>query len=445
MELAIRLLQQALFIGVLALAGRFIAQRARFIWRNIHLGRSFTVTGNPRERLGNMLRLAFGQQKMFDRPIVGLLHLAIYAGFLLINLEVAEIVLDGILGTHRLFLYLLPLPLYRFLIDFFEVMALGVVVSCVLFFSRRNIMRLARFQMPELKGWPSRDANIILVWEVALMACLYTMNATDSILQGREVPHYEAVGSFVISGYLVPLFDGLSTGALMAVERLAWWVHILGILAFAVYVTYSKHLHIFLAFPNTYFGKLTPNGEMENMPAITAEVASMVGIPVPQGAAGADASGTFGAKDVQDLRWVNLLNAYSCTECGRCTSVCPANLTGKLLSPRKVMMDTRDRLEELGRAKDAQGADFHDGKALYGDYLSKEEIMACTSCNACVQACPISIDPLNIILEIRRYIAMEESGTPHEWNLMFQNLENSQSPWAFPAADRFKWADELKS
>ncbi|GAA4832852.1 4Fe-4S dicluster domain-containing protein [Algivirga pacifica] len=443
MENPIQIAQQALFVLVLGAAGYLLFKRGSFIRRNILLGKEVEQPGDKGARIRNTILIAFGQKKMFERPLAGIMHFTIYAGFLLINLEVLEIVLDGLLGTHRLFAGIFG-DFYSFLINFFETIALLVVLACVAFLARRNIMRLPRFHKPEMKGWPTSDANIILIWEIVLMFALYTMNATDSILQSRGAEHYPVVGEFAISQSLIPLYQGLSNTVLIAVERTAWWMHIIGIMAFAVYITYSKHLHIFLAFPNTYFANLEAKGKMKNMDSVTNEVKLMMGLPAEEGNEEEEV-GTFGAKDVQDLTWVNVLNAYSCTECGRCTSVCPANLTGKKLSPRKIMMDTRDRAEEIGKNIDQHGEGHDDGKALYGDYISKEELMACTSCNACVDACPINIDPLSIILDMRRYVAMEESGTPMEWNAMFQNIENNQAPWAFPPTDRFKWADEIKS
>jgi ferredoxin len=367
----------------------------------------------------------------------------IYVGFLVINLEVLEFVLDGLLGTHRLFAPLLG-GVYTVAINVFEFLAVAVLVSCVAFLVRRNVMKVERFTKPELKGWAALDANLILVIEIILMFAILTMNATDQLLAVRGDAHYLALGPLFFSSFLQPLFEGLSTGALLAVERFAWWFHIVGILAFAVYVTYSKHLHIFLAFPNTWHSNLKPKGEMTNMPEVTQEVNMMLGIPVENPSAAPAEIGRFGAKDINDLSWVNVLNAYSCTECGRCTSECPANLTGKKLSPRKIMMDVRDRAEEVGKSLDVGGLGLADGKSLLGDYITKEEINACTSCNACVEACPINIDPLSIILQMRRYVAMEESGTPAQWNAMFQNMETSFSPWKFSPSDRFNWADKLK-
>ena len=449
-QIAVTLFQIFCFIGGLAAVSFILAGRIKFIKRNILLGKSIGLTGEEKsERLKKMFLLAFGQRKMFDKPFVGLLHFAIYAGFLIVNIEVLEIVLDGIFGTHRLFSGFLG-GLYPLLINFFETLALLVVVSCVIFYTRRNVAKIERFHKPEMKGWPFKDANIILVWEVVLMFFLLTMNATDSILQTRAAEsvfvqeHYHQVGSFAISQLLIPLYEGFDTYTLVFIERAAWWVHIFGIFGFAIYVTYSKHLHIMLAFPNTYYMDLKPRGEIENMPEVTKEVKIMLGELEDDGSGAEDEFPSFGAKEVTDLSWKNLMDAYSCTECGRCTAECPANQTGKKLSPRKIMMDTRDRLEEYGKNIDANQGEFKDdGKKLYGDYVSKEELMACTTCNACVEACPVSINPLDIILKMRRYVAMEESDTPQSWNMMFQNIENNFAPWAFSASDRFNWADEL--
>jgi heterodisulfide reductase subunit C len=439
-----QVVQQILFLLALAAAGYFIGQRIKTIRNTILLGRDEDRSDRPEERRAMMLRIAFGQQKMFDRPLIGLMHFVVYAGFLLINVEVLEIVLDGLLGTHRLFAPILG-DTYPLLINFFETMAFGVLVVCVIFLVRRNISKVERLQSTrhrELSGFPEIDANTILFSEIILMFFLLSMNAADSVLQSRGVEHYHPVGTFAFSGFLKPIFEGWNTTALIAYERLAWWLHILGILAFAVYVTYSKHLHIFLAFPNTYFSNLEAKGQMANMPSVTQEVKIMLGLEQPASDAPAEI-GRFGAKDIKDLTWKNLMDAYSCTECGRCTSQCPANLTGKALSPRKIMMDTRDRLEEVGRNMTQNKGQFvDDGKSLYGDYISAEELRACTTCNACVQECPINISPLDIILQLRRYQIMEESDAPGSWNAMFSNLENNQAPWKFSPADRFNWAQK---
>jgi len=443
-----QIVQQLLFVVALGLTSWLISKRIGIIKKTIQLGKAVDRTDRPAERLSTMLRVAFAQKKMFDRPLVGLMHFVIYTGFLLINVEVLEIVLDGVLGTHRLFAPLLG-DFYPILINFFEFLAVGVLTVCVIFLIRRNITKVERLQPArhrELNGWPVLDANTILGIEIVLMLAILSMNAADSLLQERGVEHYPLVGGFFFSGFLQPIFKNLSDGALVAVERIAWWAHILGIFGFALYVTYSKHLHIFLAFPNTYFTNLTPKGEMLNMPDITKEVKIMLGLEQPDANEVPAEIGRFGAKDVADLSWKNLMDAYSCTECGRCTSACPANITGKKLSPRKIMMDTRDRLEDVGKNMLANGGEFKDdGKSLLGDYISEEEILACTTCNACVQECPVLINPLEIILQLRRYKIMDEAQAPGSWNAMFNNLETNQAPWKFSPDDRFNWADNLKS
>ena len=448
-------LQQILFAIVLGVTGWFIYQRIKIIRDTIRLGRPEDRSDRPAERLGTMLRIAFGQKKMFDRPIVGIMHFILYAGFLLINIEVLEIVLDGLSGQHRMFAPFFG-TFYLYLLGFFEFLAVGVLIVCIVFLLRRDVVKVERLQATrhrEMKGWPKLDGNLILIYEIVLMIAILTMNAADSVLQDMHSEHYTQTGSFLFSQFLKPLFAGWSEPSLIALERGAWWFHIVGILGFAVYVTYSKHLHIALAFPNTYFARLIPKGEMQNMPAITKEVKIMLGVATP-GVEQPDTAevplpateiGRFGAKDVMDLSWKNLMDSYSCTECGRCTEACPANITGKKLSPRKIMMDTRDRLEEVGRNMQTNKGQFvDDGKSLLGDYILQEEILACTTCNACVQECPILINPLDIILQLRRFQIMEESKAPASWNAMFSNLETSQAPWKFSPADRFNWAESLK-
>jgi ferredoxin len=441
------LLQQILFVLVAATAIGLFAKKAGRIRRNILLGQDEDFSDNPGVRWKNMLLLAFGQKKMFRNPLVAMIHLVIYAGFVIINIEVLEIAIDGLLGTHRVF-YRFGGPVYLFLIDAFEVLALGVLLACIIFLCRRNILKLRRFLSHDLDGWPRSDANYILLTEIVLMTLFLTMNAADTLLQSRGYGHYggHTTGDFVISQALHPLLNGFSDHSLAVLERVCWWLHIVGIFAFLNYLPYSKHLHILLAFPNAYYARLAPEGKLRNMPVIQQEVLYAVqpelAPPAPAAGEAASPPPRFGAKDVFDLSWRNLLDAYSCTECGRCSAACPANLTGKLLSPRKIMMSTRDRLEEVGKNISANGSYKDDGKNLL-NYISVEELRACTTCNACVEECPVSISPLEIIVEMRRALVMEDSNVPQEWTGLFGNIENNFAPWKFSPDDRDKWTTEV--
>ena len=430
-----------LFIIVLTFGVGFFVKNVKKLIRNIKLGQDTNVSDNKSQRWKNMAMIALGQSKMVRRPIAGLLHVIVYIGFVIINIEVLEIIIDGIFGTHRIGLKVLPESIYGFLIGSFEVLAALVFVSVIIFWLRRNIIKLQRFWKPEMTKWPKSDGNFILYFEMVLMALFLIMNATDVLFQDINSGN-------IISQYITPLFSGLSESTLHLIERSAWWLHIVGILIFLNYLYYSKHLHILLAFPNTYYGKLTPKGQFNNVEAVTKEVKMMMDPNIDPFAAPTDdgneeVPAKFGASDVQDLSWVNLLNAYTCTECGRCTSECPANLTGKKLSPRKIMMDTRDRLEEVGKNIDANNGEFKDdGKQLLDNYITREELWACTTCNACVEACPVSIDPLSIILEMRRYLVMEQSAAPAELNNMMTNIENNGAPWPYSQMDRLNWKNE---
>ena len=434
-----------IFALCLGIASFFFGRNVIKVRRNIMLGRDIDRSDRSRDRWMTMARVALGQSKMVVRPVAGFLHILVYVGFVIINIEVLEIVIDGLIGTHRVFAFMGAF--YSFLIGSFEILAFLVLVACVLFIIRRNVLQIKRFVMQEMKGWPKLDANLILIFEVVLMSAFLLMQGADLALQNLGADHYVKAGSFPISSFLLPLFDGMSIEAIVMIERACWWFHILGILAFLNYLPYSKHFHIILAFPNTYYSNLEPKGSFTNMASVKNEVQMMMDPNADPYAAPAEVDdaedpGRFGAKDVNDLNWVQLMNAYSCTECGRCTSECPANQTGKLLSPRKIMMDTRDRLEEFGAHVSANGKDGDDGKSLLDDYITREELWACTSCNACTQACPINIDPLSIILDMRRYLVMEESAAPTELNMMFTNVENNGAPWQFPAVDRLNWKDE---
>ncbi len=434
-----QILQQVIFIALTAFAVILFARNARIIRRNILLGQDEDLTDNPGMRWKNLILLAFGQKKMFRNPLVAVMHFIIYAGFIIINIEVLEIGLDGVFGTHRMFLPYTGI-FYSFLINFFEILAVGVLAVCVIFLIRRNIIKLKRFISKDLDGWPRSDANLILIIEIILMTLFLTMNSADRALQLKGEAHYADTGNFIFSGIIAPLFNNFSATTLLAIERSSWWLHIIGIFAFLNYLPYSKHLHILLAFPNAYYGKLEPSGQMDNMPNVQNEVKYMMQPELaPTGEA---APMKFGAKDVFDLSWKNLMDAYSCTECGRCSAACPATQTGKLLSPRKIMMDTRDRLEIVGKNITANKQFVDDGKNLFS-HITTEELRACTSCQACVQECPVSISPLDIILEMRRSLIMEDSNAPQEWNVMFGNIENNFAPWKFSPDDRDKWVEEM--
>ncbi|AUC22687.1 MULTISPECIES: (Fe-S)-binding protein [Polaribacter] len=434
-------LPNIIFALALALGLSFFVMNIRKLFRNIKLGKEVNRTDKKPERLKNMMMIALGQSKMVKRPFSGALHIIVYVGFIIINIEVLEIIIDGLFGTHRVFQGLLGNGIYGFLIGVFEVLAVLVFVAVIVFWLRRNISNIKRFLSKEMKGWPKNDGNYILYFEMVLMTLFLVMNATDASFQQAGVGN-------TISQFIAPLFDGFSPEGLHTIERTAWWIHILGILVFLNYLYYSKHLHILLAFPNTYFANLNPKGQFTNLDSVTTEVKLMMDPDADPYAAPAEGAEEaipekFGASDVADLNWVQLLNAYTCTECGRCTSSCPANLTGKELSPRKIMMDTRDRLEEVGRNIDAnKGVFVDDGKQLLNDYISPEELWACTSCNACVEECPVNIDPLSIIMDMRRYLVMEESAAPQELNMMMTNIENNGAPWQYNQQDRLNWANE---
>ena len=432
---------QILFILLAAASIWLFSKNIKQVIRNIRLGKNDLGNDNASQRWKNVLLIAFGQKKMFRNPLVAVLHFFVYAGFIIINIEVLEIVLDGMLGTHRLFADTLG-GLYKVLINSFEILAVLVLLGCVIFLIRRNIIRLKRFISRDLDGWPRSDANYILITEIILMTLFLTMNSTDRALQLRGHEGYLNTGDFVVSGFIAGNLNGLSTPTLVFLERFCWWLHIIGIFAFLNYLPYSKHLHILLAFPNTYYARLSSFGKMNNMPAVQNEV--LYAMQPEQAPADAAPPAKFGAKDVFDLGRKNLMDAYSCTECGRCSAACPATQTGKLLSPRKIMMDTRDRMEEVGKNIRANKQFKDDGKNLFS-YITIEELRACTACQACVQECPVAISPLEIIFELRRSLIMEDSNAPQEWNAMFSNVENNFAPWKLSPDERDKWAQEMKN
>lgn len=441
-------LDNILFAILLIIGFGFFASSVKKIIRNINLGVDVNCKDNPKARWKNMAMIALGQSKMVKRPIAGVLHIIVYVGFIIINIELLEIIIDGLFGTHRVFAPYLG-PVYDVLIGSFEILALLVLIAVIVFWTRRNIIRLKRFINPDLNGFPKSDANYILYFEVVLMTLFLLMNASDLHLQ--NVPggfsHFHKAGSFPVSQFIAPIFNGMSNELVMLLCEAFWWLHIIGILIFMNYLYFSKHLHILLAFPNTYFANLNPEGQFDNLESVTKEVKLMMdpnadpfaAAPVDENAA----PSKFGASDVQDLNWVQLLNAYTCTECGRCTSSCPANQTGKKLSPRKIMMDTRDRLQEVGKNIDTNNGVFvPDNKSLLNDYITPEELWACTSCNACVEECPVNISPLSIIMDMRRYLVMEQSAAPMPLNAMMTNIENNGAPWQYNQQDRLNWKNE---
>ena len=437
----IEILPNIIFSFLLVISLGFFARNIRKLIRVINLGKPVDRSDNPGKRLSNMIRIALGQSKMVSKPISGALHVIVYLGFIIINIEVLEILIDGVTGSHRFFSKYFNTTIYNFLIASFEIFALLVLISVIIFWTRRNLLKIKRFLSSEMKGWPKFDADNILYFEVVLMILFLSMNATDLILQERNFEGYYSAGSFPVSSFMVPIFDSFSTSTVYSLERVFWWSHIIGIFFFLNYLYYSKHLHILLAFPNTYYANLEEKGKFDVLESVKNEVLLMF---YPEKASQNNQSvDKFGASDVLDLNWVQLMNAYSCTECGRCTSECPANLTGKKLSPRKIMMDTRDRLEKVSKNISNNNGEFiDDGDRLLDNYISKEELWACTSCNACVEACPINIDPLSIIMDMRQYLIMEESSAHPDLNNMMNNIENNGAPWPYNQQDRELWIQE---
>ena len=437
----IKILPNIIFTFLLIFSLGFFARNIKKLITVINLGKPVNRSDNPLKRLSNMIRIALGQSKMVTKPISGALHVIVYLGFIIINIEVLEILIDGVTGSHRFFSKYFSTSIYNFLIASFEIFALLVLISVIIFWTRRNLLKIKRFLSSEMKGWPKFDADNILYFEVVLMLLFLSMNATDLILQERNYEGYYSAGSFPVSSFMVPIFDSFSTSTIYSLERVFWWSHIIGIFFFLNYLYYSKHLHILLAFPNTYYANLEEKGKFDVLESVKNEVLLMF---YPEKASQNNQSvDKFGASDVLDLNWVQLMNAYSCTECGRCTSECPANLTGKKLSPRKIMMDTRDRLEKVSiNISNNNGEFIDDGDRLLDNYISKEELWACTSCNACVEACPINIDPLSIIMDMRQYLIMEESSAHPDLNNMMNNIENNGAPWPYNQQDRELWIQE---
>ena len=441
------MISSIIFIVLFLAAASFFTINVRKVRRNILLGKDIDRTDKISERIKTMVLVAFGQKKMFERPIPALLHLFLYVAFVITQIELIEIIYDGAVGSHREFRPFLG-SFYTFLVSFIEILSVLAFIGTIAFLSRRNLLKVPRLVKSELNGWPKLDANLILIAELTLICFIFMMNGADEVLYTRGLSHAQNLGDgslgLTISSHLGPvLFGGLEEHSLHIVERIGWWGHIMMVFGFLNYLPYSKHFHILLAFPNVFYSNLNKKGKFTNLDSVTNEVKAMMDPSFTPPAADPNTPMRFGVKDVTDLTWKQLLDSYTCTECGRCTSACPANITGKLLSPRKIMMDTRDRLMEVGKNMDANKGVFKDdGKSLLGDYITPEELWACTSCNACVQECPVNIDPLSIIMDMRRFVVMEQSAAPTELNGMFTNIENNGAPWQFGQADRLNWSKE---